>query len=89
MNDIDPEFFEERAGIREFEGGQSREEAEEDLFRDAEAMRRVLAVHHDEVRAVTLPQHGQFARDGIASGPAHHVAQEDHAHAKVSCSVIT
>ena len=50
MTEIDPEFFEERAGIREYEGGQSREEAEEGarldwrntLDRDAERAKREI-----------------------------------------------
>ncbi len=43
--DVDAELFEERAAIREFDGGQSREDAEREAALEAEAHR-----HRCEVR---------------------------------------
>ena len=69
--------------------GARREKAEEDLFRDAKAMRGILAIDHDQIRPVPRPQAGKLARHGLAARSAHHIAQKDQPHAKVSRSVIT
>src|ERR1700691_1866033 len=51
-----------------------------DLRRDAEAMRRVLAVDGDEIERQLAPQARQFAHHRIASRLAHHVAQQQKPH---------
>ena len=68
--------------------GARRKKPQENILGDAETMRGVFAVHHDEIGRIALAEDRQVAGDGVAARAAHHIAEENQAQRYVSCSVI-
>ena len=55
-----------------------------DLVGDAEAVRRVLAIRHDEVERELAPEARHRLDHGVAPGAAHNVAAQHHPHRALS-----
>lgn len=64
--DLARDLFEERAAIREHDGGQSREEAEALAVED---VARALGLPVDEVRAAVVPEAPVLVAEGLPCAP--------------------